>query len=192
MIPILDLKEQYKGIKAEIDAAVAGVIERGWFVLGPEVEAFEREFAGYCGCEFAVGVGSGTEALHLALLAAGVGAGDEVITVPNTAVATICAITFAGATPVFVDVDAETANLEPANVEGKITGRTRAILPVHLYGHPAEMDPLMATAKRYGLSVIEDACQAHGSEYRGKKVGTIGDAGCFSFYPSKNLGAYGD
>ncbi|MDO8672837.1 MAG: DegT/DnrJ/EryC1/StrS family aminotransferase, partial [Dehalococcoidia bacterium] len=120
------------------------------------------------------------------------GAGDEVITVPNTAVATFCAITFAGATPVFVDVDAETANLDPANVEGKITGRTRAILPVHLYGHPAEMDPLMATAKSYGLSVIEDACQAHGSEYRGKKVGTIGDAGCFSFYPSKNLGAYGD
>jgi dTDP-4-amino-4,6-dideoxygalactose transaminase len=192
VIPFVDLAAQYRAIKNEVDAAIQGVLETTQFVLGKEVAAFEEEFAAYCDVEHGVGVNSGTSALHLALLAAGIGAGDEVITVPFTFVATVAAIGYAGARPVFVDVDPRTFTMDPAAIESAITGRTRAILPVHLYGQPADMDPILEVARRHGLVVIEDAAQAHGAEYRGKRVGSIGDLGCFSFYPGKNLGAYGE
>ncbi len=192
MIPLVDLQAQYRSIKAEVDLAVARVMENGQFILGPEVEAFETEFAAFCGAKFAVGLNSGTSALHLALLAAGIGAGDEVITVPMTFVATVAAILYTGARPVFVDIDSQSCTMDPERLEAAVTPRTKAILPVHLYGRVAEMDPIMAVAKRHNLLVIEDAAQAHAAAYHGRKAGTIGAIGCFSFYPGKNLGAYGE
>lgn len=187
-----DLKPQYAAIKDEIDAALRRVLGGGWYVLGPEVEAFEAEFAAYCGARYAVGVGSGTEALHLALWACNLQPGDEVVTVAHTAVPTINAISLTGARPVFVDVDPATRTMDPAAVAAAITPRTRALLPVHLYGHPADMAPLQALAREHGLALIEDAAQAHGAEYRGTRAGRLGDLAAFSFYPTKNLGAYGD
>ncbi len=191
-VPLVDLRAQYLALKAEIDAAVHRVLDSGWYILGEEVAEFEREFAEYCGAAACVGVGSGTEALHLALLACDIGPGDEVITVSHTAVATVAAITLTGARPVLVDVDPETYTMDPTALEAAITERTRAIVPVHLYGHPADMEPILAIARRAGLRVIEDCAQAHGATYHGRPVGTLGDLGCFSFYPTKNLGALGD
>ena len=192
VIPFLDLKAQYRSIKSEIEAAVASVLESGQFVLGPEVAAFEREFAQYSGAAHGIAVNTGTSALHLALLAAGVGPGDEVITVPFTFVATVAAIGYTGARPVFVDIDPVTFTMDPARLEAAITPRTKAIIPVHLYGQMADMDPIMEVATRHGLTVIEDACQAHGAYYKGRRAGSIGDLACFSFYPGKNLGACGE
>jgi dTDP-4-amino-4,6-dideoxygalactose transaminase len=192
MIPFLDLKAQYHSIKPEIDAAVTKVLESSQFALGEEVAAFEREFASYVGAAEAVGVNSGTSALHLALLAAGVGPGDEVITVPFTFVATVAAVCYTGARPVFVDVDPRSLTLDVTKLERAITPRTKVIMPVHLYGQPADMDPIMEIARSRRLVVIEDAAQAHGAEYKGRRAGSIGDLGCFSFYPGKNLGAYGE
>ncbi len=192
MIPFVDLKAQYASIREEIAPAICGVLERCQFVLGSEVAAFEAEFAAYCGTAHGVGVNTGTSALHLALLAAGIGRGDEVITVPFTFVATVSAIDYVGATPVFVDIDPRSFTIDVERIEAAITSRTKAILPVHLYGMPAEMDPILDIARRHGLLVIEDAAQAHGAEYKGRRVGGIGDMGCFSFYPGKNLGAYGE
>jgi dTDP-4-amino-4,6-dideoxygalactose transaminase len=192
VILFLDLKAQYEEIKPRVDAAVARVIESAQFVLGPEVAAFEERFAAYCGVRHCVALNSGTSALHLALLAAGVGPGDEVITVSMTFVATTAAILYCGAKPVFVDVDPDTWTMDPNLLQAAITPRTKAILPVHLHGLMADMDPIIEVADRAGLIVIEDAAQAHGSEYRGRRAGSIGDIGCFSFYPGKNLGAYGE
>jgi len=190
--PLVDLKAQYDSIKEVIDKAVRRVIEGGQFILGSEVEAFELEMATYCSTRYAVGVASGTDALHLALLACGIKPGDEVITTPFTFIATAETIARCGATPVFVDIDPKTYNIDPAKIEPKITRRTRAILPVHLYGQPADMNPILELARKYNLKVIEDCAQALGAKYRGIKVGSLGDAGCFSFFPSKVLGAYGD
>ncbi|HID87650.1 MAG TPA: DegT/DnrJ/EryC1/StrS family aminotransferase, partial [Anaerolineae bacterium] len=192
MIPIVDLKAQYQSIKDEINGAVQGVLESGRFILGPNVEALEREVAEYCQCRYGVGVASGTDALRLSLHALGIGPGDEVITTPFTFIATANTISHTGATPVFVDIDPRTYNIDPAEIEGAITERTKAILPVHLYGQPADMGPIMEIARRYNLRVIEDCAQAIGAEYRGRRVGSLGDVGCLSFYPTKNLGAYGD
>jgi dTDP-4-amino-4,6-dideoxygalactose transaminase len=192
LIPFLDLKAQYRQIKPRVDDAIARAIESAQFVLGPEVAAFESRFAAYCGVAHCHAVSSGTSALHLALLAAGVGPGDEVITVSMTFVATAAAVLYSGARPVFVDVDPVTWTLDPAFIEAAITPRTKAILPVHLHGLMADMDPIMAIARRHGLVVIEDAAQAHGAEYKGRRAGSIGDLGCFSFYPGKNLGAFGE
>jgi dTDP-4-amino-4,6-dideoxygalactose transaminase len=192
MIPFLDLRAQYSSIKDEIQQAVSGVFESGQFVLGEEVAAFESEFARYVGAAHGIAVNTGTSALHLALLAAGVGAGDEVITVPFTFVATVAAVCYTGARPVFVDVDPQSLTLDVSQLEAAITPKTKAILPVHIYGQPADMDPILAIARRHNLIVIEDACQAHGAEYRGRRVGSIGDLACFSFYPGKNLGACGE
>jgi dTDP-4-amino-4,6-dideoxygalactose transaminase len=192
VIPFSDLRQQYLSLKDEIDASIQRVLNSGWFILGSEVQAFEEEFAAYVGAEHAVGVGSGTEALHLALLACGVGPGDEVITVSHTAVATAAAIELAGARPVFVDIDARAYTMDPTQVEGKIGPATRAILPVHLYGQTADMDAILSLAREHGVRMVEDAAQAHGAEYRGQKAGSMGDVGCFSFYPTKNLGAFGD
>ena len=191
-IPFFDLKKQYETIQSEIDAATARVLQSGWFILGPQVEAFENEFARYIGAQHGIGVGSGTEALHLALLAMGVGAGDEVITVPNTAVATVAAIELAGAQPVLVDVCVDSMTMDPASLEAAVTPRTRAIIPVHLFGQPAELEPIIRIARQHKLAVLEDCAQAHGATYRGKRVGAIGDIAAFSFYPTKNLAAYGD
>jgi dTDP-4-amino-4,6-dideoxygalactose transaminase len=191
-VPFVDLKQQYLSIKDEVLAAVERVFDSTQFVLGREVAAFEEEFAAYCGVAHSVAVNSGTSALHLALLAAGVGPGDEVITVPCTFVATVAAIVYTGAKPVFVDVDPVTYTMNPGAIETAITEKTKVILPVHLYGNPAAMDPIMKIAKRHGLIVIEDAAQAHGAKYQGRRCGSIGDLGCFSFYPGKNLGAYGE
>lgn len=192
MIPLLDLKAQYASIKSEVDAAALRVLASGTYVLGEEVEAFERDFAAYTNTRHAIAVNSGTSALHLSLLAAGIGPGDEVITVPFTFVATVSAICYAGATPVFVDVDPVTLTMDPAMIERAITPRTKAIMPVHLYGQMADMDPIMNIADAHGLAVIEDACQAHGAEYFGSKAGSMGLSGGFSFYPGKNLGACGE
>lgn len=192
LIPFLDLKAQYSQIKPRVDAAVMRVIDSGQFVLGPDVAAFEERFAAYCGVGHCLAVNSGTSALHLALLAAGIGPGDEVITVSMTFVATTAAILYAGARPVFVDVDPVAWTMDPALVEAAVTPRTKAILPVHLHGLMADMDPIMEIARRHGLVVIEDAAQAHGAEYKGRRAGSIGDIGCFSFYPGKNLGAFGE
>jgi dTDP-4-amino-4,6-dideoxygalactose transaminase len=186
------LKAQYQSIKPEIDAAIARVLDSGQFVLGAEVAGFEQEFAAYCGTAECIALNSGTSALHLALLAAGVGPGDEVITVPFTFVASVAAVTYTGARPVLVDIDPRSFNMDPSTIEAAITPRTKAILPVHLYGQPADMDPIMEIARRHGLVVIEDAAQAHGAKYKGRPVGSIGDMACFSFYPGKNLGAYGE
>jgi dTDP-4-amino-4,6-dideoxygalactose transaminase len=191
-IPMLDLKREYQSIKSDIDGALAGVLDRAFYVLGENVEAFEREFAAYIGTRFAVGVGSGMAALHLALRALEIGPGHEVITVANTAAATAMAIVAAGAQPVFCDIDDHFHTLDPEKLSQKITSRTRAILPVHLFGQPADMAPIGAIARDNGLFIIEDACQSHGAHYRGEKTGSLGDLGCFSFYPSKNLGCYGD
>jgi dTDP-4-amino-4,6-dideoxygalactose transaminase len=192
MIPFVDLKAQYRSIKDEVNAAIQGVIERCEFTLGGEVTAFEKEFAAYCQVEHGIGVNTGTSALHLALLAAGVGKGDEVITVPFTFVATVSAIDYTGAKPVFVDIDPKTFTMDVNAIEAAITKKTKAIIPVHLYGQSADMDPVLEIARKHGLTVIEDACQAHGAEYKGRRAGSMGHMGCFSFYPGKNLGAYGE
>jgi len=192
MIPFLDLKTQYRAIKPEIQAAINRVLDSAQYVLGEEVESFEREFAAFSGADFGVAVNTGTSALHLALLAAGIGQDDEVITVPFTFVATVAAIRYTGARPVFVDIDPVTFTMDVNQIERAITPKTKAIVPVHLYGHPADMDAILEIAERHGLKVIEDACQAHGAIYKGRPVGGLGHAGCFSFYPGKNLGAYGE
>jgi len=192
VIPFVDLKAQYRSIKPEIDAAISRVLESSQFALGSEVAAFEEEFARYCQARYAIGVNSGTSALHLALLAAGVGPGDEVITVPFTFVATVAAVCYTGARPVFVDIESRSFTMDPTKVECAITKKTKAIVPVHLYGQPADLDPILDIAREAGLIVIEDAAQAHGAEYKGRRVGSIGNIGCFSFYPGKNLGAYGE
>jgi dTDP-4-amino-4,6-dideoxygalactose transaminase len=191
-VPFLDLKAQYHSIKPEIDAAIATILEGSQFVLGEEVAAFEREFATYCGAAQGIAVNSGTSALHLAFLAAGIGPGDEVITIPHTFVATVAAIRYTGARAVYVDIDPATFTMDPGKIEAAITPRTRAIAPVHLYGHPADMDPILEIARRRKLVVVEDAAQAHGAKYKGRPVGSMGDMACFSFYPGKNLGAYGE
>ncbi|MEQ1895982.1 MAG: DegT/DnrJ/EryC1/StrS family aminotransferase [Vicinamibacterales bacterium] len=191
-VPYLDLGAQYRALKTEIDAAVIGVLDSTQFILGPEVAAFEREFAGFCGVPECVALNTGTSALHLALLACGIGRGDEVITVPFTFVATVAAIEYAGARPVLVDVEPDHLTMDPERLEAAITPRTRAIMPVHLFGHPAGMDAIQAVATRHGLRVIEDAAQAHGARFQGRLCGSIGDLAGFSFYPGKNLGAYGE
>ncbi len=191
-VPFVDLQAQMRSIRAEVDAAIAGVLDSCQFTLGPEVTAFEEEFAAYCQRRHGVAVNTGTSALHLALLAAGIGPGDEVITVPFTFVATASAIDYTGATPVFVDIDPRTLTMDPRAIEAAITPRTRAILPVHLYGLMADMQAIRAVASRHGLVVIEDAAQAHGAERDGKRAGSYGHMGCFSFYPGKNLGAVGE
>jgi dTDP-4-amino-4,6-dideoxygalactose transaminase len=192
MIPLVDLKAQYDSIKSEVDGAIAEVLDSCQFILGPKVEAFETDFAAYCQSRFAFGVNSGTSALHLALLAAGVGPGDQVITVSYTFVATIAAILYTGAAPVFVDIDPLTCNIDTAKIEAAITPKTKVIMPVHLYGTCADMDPILEIARRHNLIVIEDAAQAVGAEYNGRRAGSMGDLACFSFYPGKNLGAYGE
>ena len=191
-VPFGNLKLNYIQNKATVDQAIAGVLERGWFVLGEMGVRFEEAFAGYCGADFGVGVGSGTEALHLALIACGVKPGDEIITVANTCVPTISAISFAGGVPVLVDIDPETYTMDPNRIEERISPKTRVILPVHLYGQCTDMDPIIEVAREHSLKVVEDCAQAHGAMYKSRKAGSIGDAGCYSFYPSKNLGAYGD
>jgi dTDP-4-amino-4,6-dideoxygalactose transaminase len=191
-VPFGDLSRQYRVLQGDLDRVWRRTAREGWFVLGREVEAFEGEFSRYLGVPHAVGTGNGTDALHLALAACGVGPGDEVITVPNTAVPTVNAISASGAQPVLADVDPATYTLDPRKVERLLTRRTKALIPVHLYGHPADMDPLRKLARKRGLFLIEDACQAHGALYKGRKVGSLSDIACFSFYPSKNLGAFGD
>ncbi len=191
-VPFLDLKAQYESIRGEIADAMQQVLDRTAFAGGPFVAQFEKEFAAFCGTRFAIGVGSGTDALWMALLGLGIGPGDEVITVPDTFIATAEAISWCGAKPVFVDVDPGTYNMDPSKLDAAITTKTKAVIPVHLFGQMADMDPIMEIARRRKLCVIEDASQAHGAEYKGRKAGSIGDAGCFSFYPGKNLGAYGE
>jgi dTDP-4-amino-4,6-dideoxygalactose transaminase len=191
-VPFLDLKAHHESLREDIDFAIRQVVDSSAFAGGPFVERFEEDFAQFCDSPYAIGVGSGTDALWFALLGLGIGAGDEVITVPMTFMATTEAITFCGAKPVFVDIEPETYTMDPAQLERAITPRTKAIIPVHLYGQTADMDPILEIAKRHRLYVIEDACQAHGAEYKGKKAGSIGVAGCFSFYPGKNLGGFGE
>ncbi|MBP7830171.1 MAG: DegT/DnrJ/EryC1/StrS family aminotransferase [Kiritimatiellae bacterium] len=191
-VPLLDLKAQYAGIKAEIEPVLREVVESQYFILGPKVQECEKAIAAYCACARAVGVTSGTDALLIALMAEGIGSGDEVITTPYTFFATAGSIARTGARPVFVDIDPETYNIDPAQIEAKITAKTRAIMPVHLYGQMADMDPIMEIAARRHLVVIEDAAQAIGSENKGRRAGSIGHYGCFSFFPSKNLGCFGD
>ena len=191
-VPFLDLKAHHAPLTEEFDRAIREVIESSAFAGGPFVEKFEEEFASFCGSSYAIGVGNGTDALWLALLALGIGEGDEVITVPNTFIATAEAITYCKARPVFVDVDQDTFTMNPAELEKSLTQRTKAIIPVHLFGQPADMDPILEFARANGLFIVEDAAQAHGAQYKGRKAGTIGDAGCFSFYPGKNLGAFGE
>lgn len=200
MVPFLDLTRQYKEIQEEILFAIQRVFEKGRFILGEEVSAFEEEFSHYCGVRYGVGVDSGTSALHLALKAAGIGEGDEVITVANSFIATALAISRTGAKPLFVDIDPDSYTMDPNALEDLLKRRKakggrqkiKAVIPVHLYGHPAEMDAILDLADRYNLGVIEDACQAHGAEYQGRRTGSFGLLGCFSFYPTKNLGGYGD
>lgn len=191
-VSFVDLKRQYKKIKNEIDNAIFKVVNDGDFILGKELEAFEKEFASYCSSKFCAGVNSGTSALHFALTALGIGNGNEVILPANTFIATALAVSYTGAKPVLADIDRESYNIDSTKIKEKITKKTKAIVPVHLYGQTADMDPILELAKKYNLRVVEDCCQAHGALYKGKKAGSIGDAGCFSFYPSKNLGAYGD
>ena len=191
-IPFENLTRQYQILRDEIKVALDEVLPTGKYTMGPFLNQFEAEFGAYTGTKYCAGISNGTEALHLGLLACGVGPGDEVITVPNTYVATVFAITYTGATPVFADVDPVTFNLDPAQVEAHITPRTKAILPVHMYGQPVDMDPLLALARKHHLYVVEDAAHAHGALYKGRKAGALGDIGCFSFYPTKVMGAYGD
>ncbi len=191
-IPAEDVTRQYLLIEHELHQAIDRVLPAGRYVLGPELAAFEQEYAAFCGTRYAIGVSNGTDALQLALLACGIGPGDEVITVPNTYIATVFAITYVGAIPVFVDVDPDTYNMNPDLLEAAITEHTRAIIPVHLYGQPCEMEPILAIARKYGLHVIEDAAHAHGAYYHNASVGSFGDVGCFSFYPTKTFGAFGD
>jgi dTDP-4-amino-4,6-dideoxygalactose transaminase len=191
-VPFLDLNAHHAALRGEFDRAIREVIDSSAFAGGPFVEKFEADFAAYNNSDYAIGVGSGTEALWLSLLACGVGPGDEVVTVPNTFMATAEAITYCGARPVFVDVDDRTYTMDPAGLEGALSPRTKAIIPVHLFGQPAHMDPILEFARAHDLFVIEDAAQAHGAKYKGRKVGTLGNAGCFSFYPGKNLGAFGE
>jgi dTDP-4-amino-4,6-dideoxygalactose transaminase len=191
-IPFLDLKESYLELKTELDAAFQCVMNSGWYIQGEELRAFESEFADYCDVKYCIGVGNGLDALHLILRAMDIGAGDEVIVPSNTFIATWLAVSYAGATPVPVDPDETTYNIDPTRIEAAITEKTKAIMPVHLYGQPADMDPIMEIAARYRLKVIEDAAQAHGAKYKGKRTGGLGDAAGFSFYPGKNLGAFGD
>ena len=190
-VPHLDSRAQYQSITAEMDAASARVLDTSQFVLGAEVAGFEQEIAACCGAAECIALNSGTSTLHLALLAAGVGPGDDVITVPFTFVASVAAILYAGARPVLVDIAPDTLTMGPAAIEAVVTPRTKAILPVHLCGHPADMDPILEVARRHGLVVIEDAAQAHGAKYKERPIGSLGDIACFSFYPTKNLGAYG-
>lgn len=191
-IPFVDLAAQYATLRPEVDEAMQRVLDKTDFILGKDVELFEQEFATYCSTSYAVSVDSGTSGLELALMAHDIGPGDEVITVANTFIATILAISVTGAKPVLVDIDPVTYQMDPAKLIDAVTPRTKAILPVHLYGHPVDMDPILHIANRYGLAVIEDACQAHGARYKGKRAGSMGNAAAFSFYPGKNLGAYGD
>lgn len=192
MIPFLDLKAQYASIRQEINDAVQDVLDSCQFTLGSQVAAFEEEFAAYSGSTIGVAVNSGTSALHVALLACGIGPGDEVITTPFTFIATVAAIVYTGATPRFVDIEPQSMTMDASLLEAAITPRTKAIVPVHLYGQPADMDPIMEIARKRNLVVIEDAAQAHGAEYKGRRAGSMGDIACFSFYPGKNLGAYGE
>jgi dTDP-4-amino-4,6-dideoxygalactose transaminase len=192
MIPFLDIGATYRELKPEIDTAVSRVLDSGWYILGPEVEAFEAEWAAYCEAKHAVGLANGLDALTLALRALDIGPGDEIIVPSNTYIATWLAVTGVGATPVPVEPDMATHNIDPKRIETAITSRTRALLPVHLYGQPADMDPILDIASRHGLRVIEDAAQAHGARYKGKRIGSHGDIVCWSFYPGKNLGAFGD
>ena len=192
MIPFLDLRAGYDELRPDIDAAISRVLDSGMYILGEEVAAFEREYAAYCGCKHAIGVANGLDALHLALRAMGVGPGDEVIVPSNTYIATWLAVSQCGATPVPVEAVEGTGNLDPALVEAAITPRTKAILPVHLYGQPADLDPILAIAAKHGLRVLEDGAQAQGARYKGRRIGGHGDAVAWSFYPGKNLGAYGD
>ncbi|MEN8134166.1 MAG: DegT/DnrJ/EryC1/StrS family aminotransferase [Thermodesulfobacteriota bacterium] len=191
-VPFLDLQGPYSELRDEIDAAIKRVLDSGWYILGEEVDAFEQEYAAYCAAKHCVGVANGLDALHLALLALGVGAGDEVIVPSNTYIATWLAVSQCGATPIPVEPDAATYNIDPARIEAAITPRTKVILPVHLYGQPADMDPILAIARRHDLKVLEDGAQAHGAHYKGKRLGAHGDVVAWSFYPGKNLGAYGD
>jgi dTDP-4-amino-4,6-dideoxygalactose transaminase len=191
-IPLVDLTTQYGNIKEEIDRAISTVIATSAFIGGPYVAAFEKAFARFCGAKHCISVGNGTDALFIALKVLGIGRGDEVITVANSFIATSEAITMTGARVVFVDIDPKTYNIDVNRIEEKVNGKTRAIVPVHLYGQPADMTPIMEIARKYELKIVEDAAQAHGARYKGQLVGTIGDVGCFSFYPGKNLGAYGD
>lgn len=191
-VPFLDVKASYAGLKDEIDAAYLRVMESGWFILGEEVEYFEKEFAAFCGVNHCIGVGNGLDALNLVLRVWNIGDGDEVIVPANTFIATWLAVTGTGAKPIPVEPDLLSYNLDPVKIEAAITSRTKAIIPVHLYGQPAEMKPIMEVARKHGLRVLEDAAQAHGAVYQGKKAGSIGDAAAFSFYPGKNLGAFGD
>lgn len=191
-VPFLDLRASYIELQSEINAAITRVLESGWYILGEEVDAFEQEFAAYCEAKHCVGVANGLDALHLALLALGVGAGDEVIVPSNTYIATWLAVSQCGATPVPVEPDEATYNIDPARIEAAIGPRTKVILPVHLYGQSCDMDPILEIARKYGLSVLEDAAQAHGAKYKGKRVGAHGDIVAWSFYPGKNLGAFGD
>jgi len=192
MIPLVDLKAQYNSIKTEIDNAIQRVLDNTSFIMGDELKKFEEEFALFCNTKYAIGVANGSDALILALRACGIGEDDEVITVPHTFISTAEAISNVGGKVVFVDIDPKTYTIDVSTIEEKITKKTKAIIPVHLYGQPADMRPIMELAKKYNLKIIEDAAQAHGAEYQGKKVGSIGDVACFSFYPGKNLGAYGD
>jgi dTDP-4-amino-4,6-dideoxygalactose transaminase len=191
-IPLVDLKNQYQNIKEEVLAEISQALDSMQLFLGKNVQTLESDFAAYCGTEFAIGVSSGTDALHIALRACGIGPGDEVITVSHTFIATVEAIILAGARPVLIDIDPETYNMDTSQLRGAITDKTKAIIPVFMYGHPADMDPIIEIAQTHGLRIIEDACQAHGSEYKGKRAGSLGDVGCFSFYFTKNLGAYGE
>ncbi len=191
-IPFLDVGAGYRELQGELDAAVLGSLRSGWYILGAEVAAFEREFAVHVEAAHAVGVGNGLDALVLSLKACGIGAGDEVIVPSHTFIATWLAVSYAGATPVPVEVDPATGTLDPALIEAAITPRTKAVIPVHLYGQPADLDPILALARRHGLRVIEDAAQAHGARYKGRRIGAHGDLACWSFYPGKNLGAFGD
>jgi dTDP-4-amino-4,6-dideoxygalactose transaminase len=191
-VPFLDVKASYDEIAPELDAATHRVVSSGWYLLGDEITAFEREYADYVGAKYCVGLGNGLDALHLGLRALGVGAGDEVIVPSNTYIATWLAVSYAGATPVPVEPDPGTYNLDPALIEAAITPRTKAILPVHLYGQPADMDPICAIAKRHNLYVLDDAAQVHGARYRGRRIGALADVTAWSFYPGKNLGALGD
>ena len=191
-VQFVDLKTQYQGIKEDVMAEIGQALDGMQLLLGKNVQTLESEFADFCGTECAIGVGSGTDALHIALRACGIGPEDEVITVSHTFIATVEAIILAGAKPVFVDIDPETYNMDTSQIEKMVNSKTRAIIPVHIYGQPADMDPILELAKKYNLKVIEDSCQAHGAEYKGRRTGSLGDIGCFSFYFSKNLGAYGE